>query len=205
MTLACRCHTTKSTSCLYRKFHHVLLQNHSCIPSDGLDFSHPAIFQSQLHQTLHNIWHWAFPRSCSTVLSARGLPSSRISATGLPIGEQTPSTGAEFLFPPRTPTSVFKLIAVSGGNSWLIHLSHCWYPFSMGVNETLGVVAALGRPQGPPDGTRTMMVPAPDKPGASWDASYHLSCFFDKSCRFYKLLYLLHWKDCSCESRSDGL
>lgn len=119
MILACRCQTTTTTSCLYRKFHHVLLQNHSCIPSDGLGFSHPAIFQSQLRQTLHNIWHWAFPRSCSTEPRAWGLPSSRISTTDLPTGEQTPSTGAEFLFPPHTPTSVFKIIIAVGGGQWV--------------------------------------------------------------------------------------
>ena len=123
MTLACRCHITTTTSCLYRKFHHVLLQNHSCISSDGLDFSHPAIFQSQLYQTLHNIWHWAFPRSCSTEPGVRGLLSSRISTTGLPTGEQTPSTGAEFLFPPHISTSVFKLITAVGGGQWVFDSS----------------------------------------------------------------------------------
>lgn len=104
---------------LYRKFHHVLLQNHSCISSDRLNFSHPAVFQSQLHQNSHNIWHWAFPRSCSTEPGAQDLPSSRITTAGLPTIEQTPSTGAEFLFPPQTPTSVFKLITAVSGGQWV--------------------------------------------------------------------------------------
>lgn len=48
MTLACQCNTIATTFCLYRKFRHVLLQNHSCISNDSLSFSHPDVFQSQL-------------------------------------------------------------------------------------------------------------------------------------------------------------
>lgn len=114
----CLGHATTTTSCLYRKLHHVLLQNQSCISSDRLYFSHPAIFQSQLHPTLHNVWHWAFPRSCSTKPGAWGLPGSRISTAGLPTGEQTPSTGAGSLFPPHTPTWVVKLIIAVSGGQW---------------------------------------------------------------------------------------
>lgn len=36
MTLACQCNTIATTFCLYRKFRHVLLQNHSCISNDRL-------------------------------------------------------------------------------------------------------------------------------------------------------------------------
>lgn len=118
MTLAWQCNTITTTFCLYRKFHHVLLQNHSCISSDRLDFSHPDVFQSQLHQTLHNIWHWSFSRSCSTEPGAWNLPSSTISATGLPTGEQTPSTGAEFLVPPHASISVFKFITIVSEGQW---------------------------------------------------------------------------------------
>lgn len=78
------------------------------------------------------------------------------------------------------------------GNGPLIHLNHCWYPFSVGVKEILGAAAAIGGSQGPPDGTSSMMVPAPGEPRASWDASHHLFCFFAKSCTFYKLFFLLH-------------
>lgn len=118
MTLACQCNTITATFCLYRKLHHVLLQNHSCVSSDRLDFSLPDVFQSQLHQTLHNLWHWSSSRSCSTEPGAWNLPSSRISATSLPTGEQTPKTGAEFLVPPYVSTSVFKFINTVSEGQW---------------------------------------------------------------------------------------
>lgn len=110
MTLACQCNTIATTFCLYRKFRHVLLQNLSCISNDRLSFSHPDVFQSQLHQALHNIWHWSFSGSFSTEPGAWNILSSRISAIGLPTGEQTPKTGAEFLVPPHVSTSIFKFI-----------------------------------------------------------------------------------------------
>lgn len=31
------------------------------------------------------------------------------------------------------------------GNVSLIHLNHCWYPFSVGMNEVLGAASAVGR------------------------------------------------------------
>lgn len=180
---------------LYRKFHHVLLQNHSCISSDRLDFSHPAIFQSQLHQNSHNIWHWAFPGRCSTEPGAQDLPSSRITTAGLPTIEQTPNTGAEFLFPPQTLTSVFKLITAVSGGQWVFDSPEPLLVPVFHRNERFWEwLQPREGSQEPPDGTSSMMVPVPGEPGVSQHASYQLSCFFAKSCRFYNLLFLLRWR-----------
>lgn len=197
MTLGCQCNTSTTTFCLCRKFHHVLLQNHSCVSSDRLDFSHPDVFQSQLHQTLHNIWHWSFSRSCSTgaLLVPGTFPGAGFQLLVFPQESKLPRQEQNFLshlvYPHQYLNSSLQSVKASG----LIHLNHSWYLFSMGVNEILGTVAAMGwvQPQGLPNSTSSMMVPVSAETGASWDASCRLSCLFAKGAGFINCFSYSTW------------
>lgn len=157
------------------------------------------IFPTQPYFSLSFIKHCTtFDTELFPEVAALSLVSGAFSAAGFqllvsPQESKPPAQEQNFsshlIYPHQCLSLSLQLVE---GNGSLIHLNHCWYPFSVGVNEILGGIAAVGKPQGPPDGTSSMMVPAPGEPGASRDASHHLSCFFAESCRFYKLLFLLH-------------
>lgn len=83
----------------------------------------------------------------------------------------------------------------------LIHLNHSWCLFPVGINEILGTVAAIDETQGLSNGTSSMVVPVLGETGASWDASYHLSCFFAKGAGLINWFSYSTEGVCSCDLR----
>lgn len=118
MTLAWQCNTITTTFCLYRQFHHVLCKITPLFPAIGLIFPTQMYFSLSFIKPCTTSDTDLFPEVAATSLVPGTFPAAGFQLRVFPTGEQTPSTGAEFLVPPHASISVFKFITIVSEGQW---------------------------------------------------------------------------------------